>query len=149
MKGTVLICLTPGIATGMAVLDARGELRASTVWGTHELKETLDSLVRALNISGYTVVAAVEALPSGSYGNLRPKLEAVRADIDWVLTDTYDVPIVTVAPREWKSSPEAKAAAIKSWRFDNTPMTTEQRDAFRIGRYVLTENAKTWAGHNH
>lgn len=136
-KQRVWLCLDPGITTGMALIDADGELRASTVWGTHEVKESLDALVRALHLSGYTITVVIERMPPGSYGQLAAKLEAVRRDISMIVDETYELPSVLIPPSEWKPSRVAKTVTVRGWRFAGTPMMTHQKDAFRMGRYYL------------
>ncbi len=152
-KQMVWLCLDPGITTGMAILDSKGDLRASTVWGTHEVKETLDVLIRSLHLTGYAITVVIEKMPPGSYGQLTSKLEAVRKDIEYVVVETYDLPVVYIPPSEWKPSREAKTAAIKAWRFNGSPMMTQQKDAFRMGRYYInkiqSEAWASWAGKNH
>ncbi len=152
-KQRVWLCLDPGITTGMAVIDADGELRASTVWGTHEVREALDILVRALHLSGYSITVVIEKMPPGSYGQLARKLEKVRADIAMVVEETYELPVVMIPPSEWKPSRVAKTVNIKGWRFGGTPMMTHQKDAFRMGRYYIDKEQRaavtSWVGKNH
>ncbi len=149
----VWLCLDPGITTGMALIDSKGELRASTVWGTHELKASLDAMIRALHLTGYSISVVIEKMPPGSYGQLASKLEAVRHDITRVVEETYELPTVYIAPGEWKPSRVAKTATVRTWRFNGSPMMTHQKDAFRMGRYYLDkiqrEAYKTWEGNNH
>ena len=94
----VWLCLDPGITTGMALLDNDGELRASTVWGTHEVKTALDTMIRALHLTGYNIEVVIEKMPPGSYGQLGAKLEAVRRDIMSVVEETYELPVTMIAP---------------------------------------------------
>ena len=152
-KKRVWLCLDPGITTGMALLDADRELRGSTVWGTHEVKESLDATIRALHISGYSITVVIEKMPPGSYGQLAAKLEKVRQDIAMVVEETYELPVAYVAPGEWKPSRVAKTVSVKGWRFGGTPMMTHQKDAFRMGSYyidkVQREAAASWTGKNH
>jgi phenylpyruvate tautomerase PptA (4-oxalocrotonate tautomerase family) len=136
-KQRLWLCLDPGITTGMALIDSDGELRASTVWGTHEVKESLDTLVRALHLTGYTITVVIEKMPPGSYGQLAAKLERVRRDISMIVEETYELPVVMIAPGEWKPSRVAKTTSVRGWRFDSTPMMTHQKDALRMGRYYL------------
>lgn len=139
----VWLCLDPGITTGMALLDDQGELRATTVWGTHEVKRSLDALVRGLHLTGYDIECVVEKMPPGSYGQLAVKLEAVRSDIREVLVETYELPVTHVAPGEWKPSRIAKTTKVKGWRFGGTPMMTHQKDALRMGRYLIDKRRRT------
>ncbi len=152
-KQRLWLCLDPGITTGMALIDSNGELRASTVWGTAELKNSLDTMVRALHLTGYNITVVIEKMPPGSYGQLATKLEAVRKDIHRVVEDTYELPCAYIAPGEWKPSRIAKTVEVKNWRWNGTPMMTHQKDAFRMGRYYLDkiqrEAYKTWEGNNH
>ncbi len=142
-KQRVWICLDPGITTGMTLLDDDGELRATTVWGTAEVKDSLDTMVRALHISGYRIEVVIEKMPPGSYGQLGVKLEAVRRDIMSVVTETYELPVTMIAPGEWKPSRVAKTAEVKSWRFAGTPMMTHQKDAYRMGLYAIDKRRRT------
>jgi phenylpyruvate tautomerase PptA (4-oxalocrotonate tautomerase family) len=149
----VWLCLDPGITTGMVVIDADGELRATTVWGTAEVKDSLDTMIRALHLSGYKIIVVIEKMPPGSYGQLASKLEAVRRDISVVVEETYELPVVYIAPGEWKPSRMAKTVNIKGWRFNGTPMMTHQKDAFRMGRYYLDKAQRSavdsWVGKTH
>lgn len=142
-KKRVWVCLDPGISTGMAVLDDEGELRASTTWGTEELSLSLDTLIRGLHLSDYAVEVVIEKMPPGSYGALASKLEEVRRRIDFLVRETYEVPVTDIAPGEWKPSRVAKTAKVKGWRFNGTPMTTHQKDAFRMGRYAIDKRKRT------
>ena len=139
----VWLCLDPGITTGMALLDNDGELRASTVWGTHEVKTALDTMIRALHLTGYNIEVVIEKMPPGSYGQLGAKLEAVRRDIMSVVEETYELPVTMIAPGEWKPSRIAKTTSVRGWRFDGTPMTTHQKDALRMGRYTIDKRKRT------
>jgi hypothetical protein len=141
-KPLVWLCLDPGITTGMAVLDDAGELRASTVWGTGEIADNLDAIIRGLHISGYGVHVVIEKMPPGSYGSLAAKLEDVRRVIYSIVQDTYELPITAISPGEWKPSRAAKTAVVKSWRFAGTPMMTHQRDAFKMGRYAIDKASR-------
>ncbi len=142
-KNRVWLCLDPGITTGMALLDDSGELRASTVWGTGEIRQSLDTLVRALHLSNYDIEVVIEKMPPGSYGKLAVKLEAVRRDIQEVVTETYELPVTYIAPGEWKPSRIAKTTKVKGWRHDGTPMMTHQKDALRMGRYIIDKRKRT------
>ena len=142
-KQRVWLCLDPGITTGMALLDDSGELRASTVWGTAEIRQSLDTLVRALHLSGYDIEVVIEKMPPGSYGKLAAKLEAVRHDISEIVTETYELPVTLISPGEWKPSRIAKTTKIKGWRFDGTPMMTHQKDALRMGLYAIDKRKRT------
>ena len=139
----VWLCLDPGIATGMALLDDDGKLRATTVWGTAEVKASLDAMVRALHISDYRIEVIIEKMPPGSYGQLGAKLEAVRRDIMSVVEETYELPVTLIAPGEWKPSRIARTAAVKSWRFNGTPMVIHQKDAYRMGLYAQDKRRRS------
>jgi phenylpyruvate tautomerase PptA (4-oxalocrotonate tautomerase family) len=127
----------------MALLDDEGELRATTVWGTEEVKRTLDTMIRALHLTGYNVEVVIEKMPPGSYGQLGAKLEAVRKDIMLVVSETYEMPVTMIAPGEWKPSRIAKTTTVKGWRFGGTPMMTHQRDAVRMGRYAIDKRKRS------
>jgi hypothetical protein len=142
-KKKVFIALDPGISTGMAVLDWDGELRASTTWGTEELATSLDALIRGLHLTDYVVEVVIEAKPPGSYGHLGAKLDEVRRRIDYIVRETYELPVTVLKPSEWKPSDAAKSAVVKGWRFAGTPMTTHQKDAFRMGRYAVERRRAT------
>lgn len=138
-KQRVFVALDPGISTGMAVIDSEGELRASTTWGTEELSTSLDALIRGLHISGYSVEVVIQALPPGSYGSLGLKLAEVRRRIDYIVRETYELPVTMVTSKELRGS----AAAVKGWRFGGAPMTPEQRSAFRMGSYAHKRRKET------
>lgn len=132
-----MICLDPGITTGMAVLDARGDIMATTVWGTGELRQSLDVLVRYLHTHGYQTHAVIERVPRNEKASpIGAKLEHVRADIMGLIDDTYAIPYALVMPGEWKPSRVARTTKLpKEWRGDE--LTQHQKDAILMGRYVL------------
>lgn len=135
----LILSLDPGITTGWAVLDAAdGTIIGTSVWGTHELKETLDLLVRRIFTGGHTVECVVEKMPPGSYGKLATKLEAVRRDVDFVIRETYELKVTMIPPSEWKPSRVARTRKVPG-RFDKTPLTPHQKDAIRMGWYFLSK----------
>jgi hypothetical protein len=130
------ICLDPGITTGWAVLNEKGEVMATSVWGTAEVKDTLDLLVRQVFSAGFTLNAVIERMPPGRFGELGKKLEAVRRDIAHIIDETYAIPTVYVLPGEWKPSRVAKTTKVPG-QWKGTPLMVHQKDAIRMGRYVI------------
>lgn len=136
------LAIDPGIATGWAVLGDDGEVMATSVWGTAELESSLDLLVRRVFSAGYAVHAVVEQMPAaGRSGPLARKLEAVRQTIRKVLVDTYEIRVTHVTPGEWKPSRVAKTAP-QVWKWEGESTTIHQRDAIRMGRYVIDRETR-------
>lgn len=139
------LALDPGITTGWALLDPNSdEILGSSVWGTGELKDTLDLLVRKCFTAGMRLTAVVEKMPNtGKMGPLGQKLEEVRRDIYGTITDVYEIPVRVVAPSEWKPSRVARLGKPKlPKKFNGSPLTPHQRDAILMGRYVIDREEK-------
>ena len=133
------LCLDPGITTGWAVLDDEGSIMATSVWGTGELKTSLDLLIRQAFTSAYTLDAVIEKMPNtGRMGLLGQKLEKVRREIMDIIETTYEIPVTMVLPGTWKPSRVARITKVPG-RFMKTPLMTHQRDAIRMGRYVIDQ----------
>lgn len=131
------LCIDPGITTGWALLDDEGKVKGTSVWGTGELRETLDVLVRANHRAGYALTCVVELMPStGRMGTLGQKLERVRQDIHMVLDETYELPVLMVPPGEWKPSRVAKTTHLPA-RWQGSALMVHQKDAIRMGRYTI------------
>ena len=131
------LCLDPGITTGWAVLDDQGQIMATSVWGTGELKTSLDLLIRQAFTSAYTLDAIIEKMPNtGRMGLLGQKLEKVRRDIMDIVENIYEIPVTFVLPGTWKPSRVARTTKVPG-RFNKTPLMTHQRDAVKMGRYVI------------
>lgn len=136
------LAIDPGIATGWVLLDDAGKILGTSVWGTAELRTSLDLLVRTCYTRGIALDAVVERMPPGKMGQLGVKLEAVRRDISLVLTDTYEIPTAYVLPGEWKPSRVARATRFpRHWQ--GTPLTIHQKDALRMGLYVIDKRRET------
>jgi len=132
----IWLALDPGITTGWALLDDEGRLRGTSVWGTAELKEALDILIRMSFTAGYTMTVVEERMPSaGGLGELARKLEAVRADIRKIVEETYELPVIWVTPGEWKPSRAARMTKTPP-KFNGTPLMTHQKDAIKMARYA-------------
>jgi len=137
LKKHFWLAIDPGITTGWALLDDAGEIQATSVWGTAELKQSLDILIREAHFAGYSLTMVIETMPSaGRMGALGQKLEAVRRDIMSIVAETYEIPYVSVMPGEWKPSRIAKTTRVPS-RFRDTPLMVHQKDAVKMGRYVI------------
>lgn len=132
--------LDPGITTGFVALDDDGRLIATTVWGTAELENALDAVIRQANTADTRLTVVVEAMPSvGRMGALAKKLEAVRKVIYAVL-HTYDVRIIEIAPGEWKPSRVAKTIVVPR-KFNETPLMIHQKDAMKMTAYAISKGA--------
>lgn len=139
-----VIAIDPGITTGWALLDpVRDEILGTSVWGTGELKQTLDLLIRKCFTAGMSLEAVIEKMPNtGKMGPLGQKLEAVRRDIYGLIEDVYDIPVTVIAPSEWKPSRVARTGKAKlPKKFNASPLTPHQRDAILMGRYVIDRRA--------
>ena len=104
------LCLDPGITTGWALLAEDGSILGTSVWGTAELRESLDLLIRKTFTSGYSLAAVVEEMPPGAHGPIARKLEAVRRDIEVIVCETYEIPTARITPGEWKPSRVARTS---------------------------------------
>lgn len=136
------LCLDPGITTGWALLADDGEVKGTSVWGTDELGSTLDLLIRANHLAGYSLTVVQELMPStGKMGALGQKLERVRQQIALVVEETYELPVVRVAPGEWKPSRIAKTTRVPG-RFNGAPLMVHQKDAIKMGRYVIDRESR-------
>ncbi len=134
------LALDPGITTGWALLDPDSdEILGSSVWGTAELKGTLDLLIRTVFTAGARLTAVIEKMPNtGRMGPLGQKLEQVRRDIYGTITDVYEIPVRVVAPSEWKPSRVARVGKARlPKKFNGSPLTPHQRDAILMGWYVI------------
>lgn len=134
------LAIDPGITTGWALLDPDSEeILGSSVWGTAELKDTLDLLVRTVFTAGMRLTCVVEKMPNtGRMGPLGQKLEQVRRDVYGTIQDVYEIRTVVVAPSEWKPSRVARTGKARlPKKFNGSPLTPHQRDAILMGRYVI------------
>lgn len=130
------LCLDPGITTGWALLAADGSIMGTSVWGTGELAKSLDLVIRQAFTAGYKLTVVIERMPNtGKMGVLGQKLENVRHIITNAL-ETYELHYKLVAPGEWKPSRVAKTTVIPK-RFKDTPIVIHQRDAIKMGRYII------------
>ena len=138
----VWLSIDPGITTGFAVLDDSGEVLSTSVWGTAELKTSLDALIRYLYTAGYGIDAVIEKMPStGGVGPLALKLEAVRREIAAVISETYEIPTHNILPGTWKTSRVARTTTLpKKWADES--LTTHQKDAIKMGRYAIEARPK-------
>ena len=139
-----VLAIDPGITTGWALIDpVRDEILGTSVWGTAELKETLDLLIRKCFTAGMSLEAVIEKMPSvGKTGPLAMKLEAIRREIYGLVQDVYDIPVTVVAPSEWKPSRVARTGKAKlPKKFNGSPLMPHQRDAILMGRYVIDRRA--------
>lgn len=136
------LCIDPGIATGWALLNDEGDIIATSVWGTHELHDTLDLLIRSLLSMGYRLDAVVEQMPSvGGLGRIAQKLEWVRRDVMHTLEGVYEIRTRIVAPGTWKTSRVARTAILPR-EFDDDVLTTHQKDAIRMGLWAIEDAAE-------
>ena len=131
------LSLDPGDTTGWALLADDGSVMATSVWGTHEIRESLDMVVRQAYSAGYAIDVVVEDMPStGANGPLGKKLEWVRKQIDFVISETYELPVHHILPGVWKPSRIARTTELpKAWR--DEPLMIHQKDAIRMGMYAI------------
>jgi hypothetical protein len=133
------LAIDPGITTGWALLSDTGEVMGTSVWGTAELRKSLDLVVRLAHTSGYSLTVVIERMPStGKMGALGQKLEAVRRDIASIVEETYELRTMYIMPGEWKPSRIARTAEVPR-KFDGSPLMTHQKDAIRMGRYAQSK----------
>jgi len=122
------LCIAPGITTGWALLDERGNILGTSVWGTAELKTSLDAVIRTAHLSGMTLTVVIERIAPGK-GLLEQKLAAVVRDIDYVVRETYELDVIDVSPGAWEATPVPAA-----WQ--DTPLMSPQRAAIRMGHHT-------------
>lgn len=121
----------------MAVLDARGNLMAATTWKPDAVRQSLDVLIRTLHVGGYTTHAVVERVPRTEKASpTGVVLGKVSGDIMQLLEETYEIPLVTILPGEWKPSRVARVTKLPpTWQ--EKVFTQHEKDAILMGRYVL------------
>jgi hypothetical protein len=130
------LCIDPGVTTGWALLDEAGDILGTSVWGTGELKVSLDAVIRTAHLSGMTLRVVIERMPPGKLGLLEQKLAAVQRDIDGIVRETYELEVIEVLPGTWKPSRVARTTDVpKEWQ--GTPLLIHQKDAIRMGRYAM------------
>lgn len=136
------LAIDPGITTGWALLADDGAVMGTAVWGTHELREALDLLIRQAYSAGYALDVVIEEMPNtGLNGPLGKKLEWVRNQIKWVVSETYELPVHRILPGVWKPSRVARTTELpRTWR--DEPLMTHQKDAIRMGRYAISVRPK-------
>ena len=130
------LAIDPGITTGWALLDDDGDVLGTAVVGTHDVRKTLDTLVRVMYTKGIVLDVIVERMPNvGRMSGLSAQLEFVRKEIAAVI-DTYELRVTLVAPGEWKPSRVARTTQLpRKWQGQS--LTEHQQDAIRMGRYVM------------
>ena len=142
MKEDAYLTIDPGITTGWAVLNGRGEIVATSVWGTGELESSLDALIRVLQTAGWYVRVVIEKMPqTGKMGQLGIKLQKVNRTIRNVV-ELYELSTVEIAPGEWKPSRTAKLTKVPR-TFKKTPLMIHQKDAVKMGRYAIDKKQRT------
>ena len=136
------LAIDPGITTGWALLADDGAVMGTAVWGTHELQEALDLLIRQAYSAGYALDVVIEEMPNtGANGPLGKKLEWVRQQIKSVVTDVYELPTHHILPGVWKPSRVARTAELpRTWREE--PLMIHQKDAIRMGLYAISVRPK-------
>lgn len=133
------LSIAPGIATGWALVSDDGKLIGTSAWGTHELRESLDLLVRQAFTSGWTITVVLEKMPNlAAMGVFGKKLSRVYADVMHVVGDTYELRTVYVAPSAWPKSTAARAARVPA-TWQKSPVLPRQRDAIRMAHHALEE----------
>jgi hypothetical protein len=130
------LAIDPGVTTGWALLDDTGAILGTSVWGTGELKVSLDAVIRTAHLSDMTLTVVIERMPPGKLGLLEQKLGAVRRDIDAIVRGTYELETIEVLPGTWKPSRVARTTEVpREWQ--GTPLMVHQKDAIRMGRYAM------------
>ena len=130
------IGLDPGITTGWAVLADDGKVYGHGTFVEENVFEGLDKLVRGMHRTARSVTIVVEQMPSaGRMSDLAQRLEHVRGLIDEVISDIYDLPVVYVAPGEWKTSRVARLAKPKA-------RTQHEKDAIVMTAYAIAKSAR-------
>src|SRR5690606_33205211 len=126
-----------------ALLDPDSdEILGTSVWGTAELATSLDLLIRTVFTAGMRLTVVMEEMPPGAFGELARKLERVRREILEIVQLTYEIPVIHVTPGEWKPSRVARTTKVP-WKFNDSPVMIHQKDAVRMGRYVIDRERRS------
>lgn len=128
--------IDPGITTGWAVLADDGRPHGHGTFVEENVYDGLDLLIRGLHRAGLHVTAVVEQMPGvGKMSDLQQRLERVRQIVTEIVEEVYDLPVIYVAPGEWKTSRVAKLARPKA-------RTQHERDAIVMTAYAIAKEAR-------
>lgn len=135
--------IDPGVTTGWALVTDDGKVAGSGNLPENQVKQTLDTLIRAAHGEGYALTAVIERVPrAGGAGRLAHRLDFVVGEVNEVVRETYDLPTVDVMPGAWKTSRVARM--MKRPRSRDQKVTQHQWDAIRMTCYVIDrEERKT------
>jgi predicted RNase H-like nuclease (RuvC/YqgF family) len=133
----VWLGIDPGVTTGWAlVAHDTGKVLGSGNFSEDDIFAGLDTLVRSMHRGGYVLSVVVERMPAtGGMGSLADRLDYVKRAVRMVVAETYDLPVTTIPPGEWKPSRVARTT-----KFTKTPKrgrTPHERDAIRMALYAI------------
>lgn len=112
----LLLCVDPGISTGVALLDSSGQ-----VLSTYELSGDPDYIIDKLEQEEPTLVV----IERGPAARANPYLDDLDAHLRAIFPDAH-----WMYPGEWKNTPRA-AAPVEG------VLSHHARDAVRMGREYL------------
>lgn len=128
----ILLTTDPGLTTGWALLDEIGSIIDTGNCTPEEVGPTLRRTILEWHRRGHMIRGAIEKFPLAPNGKLANELRSVVLSIEAIFLGS-GINVTRVTPGVWKTSsiPETQ----KTWA-DKT-LTPHQRDAIRMGRYVL------------
>lgn len=101
---TCYLGIDPGVTTGWALIDQGGKLLGQGHFAEDQVYDGLDRLIRGCHRGARVIRVVVEKMPPGHMGDLAQRLERVRQLIDMIVIDVFELPVVLIAPGEWKRS---------------------------------------------
>lgn len=128
----IVLALDPGVTTGWAVLGHDGAILESGNWIPEDVGSGIDGILKQRTRQGHEVIVGVETFPLFPAGTLAMTLRAVVATIESVLTRYRIIP-ERVSPGVWKTSSIEESPRF----FGDKKLTPHERDAIRLGRFVI------------
>lgn len=129
--------IDPGVTTGWALMTDNGKVVGCGNLVEHDLRATLDTLIRASHGEGYRLTAVVERMPRSGIGRLTQRLDFVNSTIRELVDEVYELPKIEVTPGVWKQSRVAKTQKRPRGK-----LTQHQWDAIRMTLYVIDREAR-------
>ena len=135
------LALDPGVTTGWALLDEKGQVLDCGNLKPDDLIDALDGLIRQVNRTGHELECVAERLAPGKQGPLAMTLRYVVTAIHHVVKETYGVNLVEYQPGEWKNSRHGRIdTGFVTW--DSAPLTQHQKDAVALGRFRIAKRGR-------
>lgn len=134
----VWLGIDPGVTTGWALVADDGKVLGTGDLVPENIEFGLDKIVRGLHRTSRTITVVIERIPrTGGMGGLARKMEEVLTAIHEVIDEVYDLPVIQVAPGEWKQS--RVAAQELGWE---RGVSQHQKDAAVMARYVADKEQR-------